>query len=114
MLASIITQILVQIQIIIATEECKKDTYALLIYNDRYLTESDRMQIGFSSGAIFLNSLATTHLLLYYCMCSSGEKYYSLSDTENGSNIGVPGVFAFRIDKEDIIDPNSGKRPCKY
>ena len=54
------------------------------------------------------------HLTFFY-MCSSGyckEKYYTLSDTENGSNIGVPGVFAFRIDKEDIIDPNSGKWLC--
>ena len=114
MLAGIITQILVQIQIVVATEECKQDTYALLKYNDKNMTESDRMQIGFSSGTVSCNTKTT---VTFFYMCSSGyckEKYFSLSDTENGSNIGVPGVFAFRIDKEDIIDPNSGKWLCKF
>ena len=38
----------------------------------------------------------------------SGNKYYPLSKSARGSNIGVPGVFVFRIDGDDIIDPGPG------
>ena len=37
------------IQIVIATEECKQDTYALLIYNST-VESNDEVHIGFSSG----------------------------------------------------------------
>ncbi|CAI8034871.1 Scavenger receptor cysteine-rich type 1 protein M130 [Geodia barretti] len=44
------------------------------------------MQIGFSAGC--------------------DEKYFPLSSIAGTSNIGVPGVYAFRIDQRDIIDPS--------
>ncbi|CAI8023636.1 Scavenger receptor cysteine-rich domain superfamily protein [Geodia barretti] len=74
------------VQIVIATEDGKRDTYALLIYNEWNVTEEQRMQIGFSAGC--------------------AEKYFPLSSIAGNSNIGVPGVFAFRIDQENIIDPS--------
>ncbi|CAI8044097.1 Sushi, nidogen and EGF-like domain-containing protein 1 [Geodia barretti] len=76
------------IQIVIATDENKPDTYALLIYDDWNVTEEQRMQIGFSAGC--------------------DEKYFPLSSIAGTSNIGVPGVYAFRIDQRDIIDPSKG------
>ncbi|CAI8044100.1 Deleted in malignant brain tumors 1 protein [Geodia barretti] len=79
------------VQIVIATQErkeCKNETYALLIYNNTNLSEEDKEQIGFTAD---------------------GGRYYSLSNITGDSNIGVPGVYAFRIDKPYYIDePGKG------
>jgi hypothetical protein len=77
--------VLVQVQIVIATQEGKNDTYALLIHNITNLSEEDKEQIGFAAG---------------------DERYYSLSKIARDSNIGVPGVYAFRIDKKYIDEPD--------
>ena len=37
---------------------------------------------------------------------------YAISHTKH--NIGVPGVYAYRIDEEKIIDHNSGKKRSTF
>ena len=44
------------IQIVIATEECKQDTYALLIYNST-VESNDEVHIGFSSGIYTIQTI---------------------------------------------------------
>ena len=104
-----------QVQIVIATQErkeCKNETYALLIYNNTNLSEEDKEQIGFTAGfyttivlLLWSSKQLTQSILLY----PDGGRYYSLSNITGDSNIGVPGVYAFRIDKPYYIDePGKG------
>ena len=46
----------------------------------------------------------------YFLSCYSGyvEKHFRLSTIAGNSNIGVPGIYAFRIDQENITDPSGG------
>jgi hypothetical protein len=77
---------LAQVQIVIATEKGKEknDTYALLISNITYATEDVRNEIGFSAGY--------------------DGNYFPLSRIAVDSNIGIPGVYVFRIDQEEIVE----------
>ena len=45
-----------QVQIVVATQEGKNDTYALLIHNITNLSEEDKEQIGFAAGFYTINN----------------------------------------------------------
>ena len=99
-----------QVQIVIATQENKSDTYALLIHNITKLSKEDKEQIGFTAGfspllLLLWNSKQLTQSLLLY---PDDGTYYSLSNITGDSNIGSPGVYVFRIDKP-YIDRYMGK-----
>ena len=90
-----------QVQIVIATEKGKEknDTYALLISNITYATEDVRNEIGFSAGFLFHYRDKTWHLL---SNTGYDGNYFPLSRIAVDSNIGIPGVYVFRIDQEEI------------
>ena len=50
---------------------------------------------------------------LFLSLSSGSGRNYAIPHTKHiaeNSNIGVPGVYAYRIDEENIIDHNSGKK----
>ena len=59
---------MVQVQIVIATQEGKNETYALLIYNNTNLSEEDKEQIGFTAGfytTIIIVELKATYTIYF-------------------------------------------------
>jgi hypothetical protein len=86
----------VTFQLVLATEECKQETYALLLYDETNWNVSNGADVwvGFSEGSSGRNY---THSLY-----TQGRTL----ELANDSNIGLRGAYVYRIDKVEIIDPS--------
>ena len=69
-------------------------TYVLFLYSDIQWGTSDLTEVGFNAGDMLrgfnLPAASTTAGVL---------------NLENSSNVGVPGMYIFRVDQESIIQP---------
>ena len=87
-----------------ATDE--EMTYILFLYGDIQWSRSNRAtRIGFWS---YPGRGGTSYNL------PQADSDDTILDLENLSNIGRPGIFAFRVDQESIILPPSNYRCILY
>lgn len=82
-------------QVVVATDGSK--TFILFIYQDMQWSSS-RTTIGFNAGDGNRS----------YTLPGSSNAEYVLN-LENTSNVGVPGVYIFRVDQDSVVEPTRGR-----